>query len=86
MNDSSTAAMPTGSTEAASGSASLDTVTAHPASPVTADRTTYGALWRRVPRELGFLVLTMPIAIIGLSVLSSLFWTGIGTVVIYVGS
>lgn len=85
MNDSSTAALPTARTEAAPGSASLDTVTAHPASPATAERTTYASLWRRVPRELGFLVLTMPIAIIGLSVLSSLFWTGIGTVVIYVG-
>ncbi|MFF1573831.1 sensor histidine kinase [Leifsonia sp. NPDC058292] len=45
----------------------------------------YGGLWRGVPRELGFLLLTMPIAIIGLSVISTLFWTGIGTVVIYVG-
>ncbi|KQR54815.1 hypothetical protein ASF88_08750 [Leifsonia sp. Leaf336] len=60
-------------------------MTVSSAPPTTAERTTYGSLWRRVPRELGFLLLTMPIAIIGLSVLASLFWTGIGTVVIYVG-
>ncbi|GAA0417364.1 signal transduction histidine kinase [Leifsonia naganoensis] len=64
-------------------SAMLDPVTARPAPP--ADRTTYGSLWRGVPRELGFLLLTMPIAIVGLSVLQSLFWTGVGTLVIYVG-
>ncbi|WP_223360766.1 sensor histidine kinase [Leifsonia sp. ZF2019] len=64
-------------------SAMLDPVNARPAPPT--DRTTYGALWRGVPRELGFLLLTMPIAIVGLSVLQSLFWTGVGTIVIYVG-
>ena len=40
----------------------------------------YGVLWRGVPRELGFLLLTMPIAIVGLAVLQSLFWTGVGTI------
>ncbi|WP_431277284.1 sensor histidine kinase [Leifsonia poae] len=45
----------------------------------------YGMLWRGVPRELGFLLLTMPIAIVGLAVTQSLFWTGVGTLVIYVG-
>ncbi|MFF1879118.1 sensor histidine kinase [Leifsonia sp. NPDC058230] len=45
----------------------------------------YGMLWRGVPRELGFLLLTMPIAIIGFSVIHSLFWAGVGTIVIYVG-
>lgn len=64
-------------------SATLDAVTASPPSPVA--RTTYGSLWRTVPRELGFLLLTMPIAITGLSVLQTLFWTGVGTIVIYVG-
>jgi signal transduction histidine kinase len=38
-----------------------------------------------VPRELGFLLLTMPIAVVGLSVLLTLFWLGVGTIVIYVG-
>jgi signal transduction histidine kinase len=67
-------------------SATLDAVTASPsASAPGAARVGYGSLWRGVPRELGFLLLTMPIAIIGLSVLLSLFWTGVGTIVIYVG-
>ena len=63
-------------------SATLDAVT--PPAP-SARRAGYGALWRGVPWELGFLLLTMPIAIIGMSVLMSLFWTGVGTIVIYVG-
>lgn len=91
MNESSTAGLAAGGAGAAGSSASggpsgnVVAVTASSIPPATAARTTYGSLWRRVPRELGFLVLTMPIAIIGLSVLASLFWTGIGTVVIYVG-
>lgn len=64
-------------------SAMLDPVTTRPTPP--AARTTYGSLWRGVPRELGFLLLTMPIAIVGLSVLQTMFWLGIGTIVIYVG-
>jgi signal transduction histidine kinase len=64
-------------------SAMLDPVNTRPEQP--ARRATYGGLWRGVPRELGFLLLTMPIAIVGLSVLLSLFWTGVGTIVIYIG-
>ena len=45
----------------------------------------YGALWRGVPRELGFLVLTMPIAYAAFSILSGVFWTGVGTLIIYIG-
>jgi hypothetical protein len=45
----------------------------------------YGRLWRGVPRELGFLLLAMPIAVAGLSILNGLFWPGIGTIVIWVG-
>ncbi|WP_308799635.1 sensor histidine kinase [Agromyces silvae] len=45
----------------------------------------YGRLWAAVPRELGFLILTMPIAIIGLSVLATVFFTGLGLVAIVVG-
>lgn len=45
----------------------------------------YGRLWAAVPRELGFLILTMPIAIVGLSVLSTVFFTGLGLVVLVVG-
>ena len=40
----------------------------------------YGALWAKVPREFGFLILTMPIAIIGLVVLATVFFTGLGLV------
>ncbi|GAA2062632.1 sensor histidine kinase [Leifsonia soli] len=72
----------TGQPGAARPSATLDAVT--PSQPHPA-RLGYGSLWRGVPRELGFLLLTMPIAIVGLSVLMSLFWTGVGTIVIYVG-
>ncbi|MRG58614.1 hypothetical protein GE115_01820 [Agromyces sp. CFH 90414] len=45
----------------------------------------YGALWAGVPRELGFLILTMPIAIVGLSVLWTVFFTGLGLIAIVVG-
>ena len=40
----------------------------------------YGALWASVPSEFAFLILAMPIAIIGLSVLASLFFTGLGMI------
>lgn len=67
----------------------VSTAEQHPpastAPAATAPRRGYGALWRGVPRELGFLLLTMPIAIVGMSVGLTLFWTGVGTVVIYVG-
>jgi len=65
-------------------SATLNSVTTNDEPGARATRG-YGALWRGVPRELGFLILTMPIAIVGLSVITSLFWTGVGTVVIYIG-
>ncbi len=71
------------STMTTASSAMLDPVTDRTAPPP--GRASYGALWRGVPRELGFLLLTMPIAIIGFSVLQTLFWLGIGTLVIYVG-
>ncbi|MDJ0324474.1 sensor domain-containing protein [Cryobacterium sp. PH31-AA6] len=45
----------------------------------------YGALWRRVPRELGFLLPTLPIVVVGLSVLSTVFFTGTGMIAIFVG-
>ena len=45
----------------------------------------YGSLWAAVPREFGFLILTMPIAIIGLTVISTVFFTGLGLVTIFVG-
>lgn len=65
-------------------SATLDGVTTTQQTDHQADRG-YGMLWRGVPRELGFLLLTLPIAVTGLVVMQSLFWTGVGTLVIYVG-
>ncbi len=63
------------------------TVTPGPASaaPASAAGAGYGALWRGVPRELGFLLPTLPIVVASLAVLQSLFWTGLGTLVIYIG-
>ncbi|WP_227820270.1 sensor histidine kinase [Agromyces aureus] len=48
-------------------------------------RRSYWRLWAGVPRELGFLILTMPIAILGLVVVSTLFFTGIGTIALVFG-
>ena len=45
----------------------------------------YGVLWRGVPRELGFLVLTMPIAYAAFSILNGVLWAGVGTLIIYLG-
>lgn len=43
----------------------------------------YLELWRNVPRELGFLLLTLPIAVVGFSVSISLFSAGVGTIVTF---
>lgn len=45
----------------------------------------YGGLWAAVPRELGFLLLTMPIAVIGLVIASVVFFTGVGMIAIVIG-
>ena len=42
-------------------------------------RSGYGALWRAVPRELGFLALTLPIAVVGFTVTVGLFSAAAGT-------
>ncbi len=65
----------------------MTTITATQATTQTAPRTrdNYGRLWLRVPQELGFLLLNLPIAIISLVVLSTLFFTGLGLVAILVG-
>ncbi|WP_167040659.1 sensor histidine kinase [Salinibacterium sp. ZJ454] len=49
------------------------------------ERTGLRAGWRSVPRELGFLLSTLPIVVVGFSVLITLFATGVGTAIIYVG-
>lgn len=45
----------------------------------------YWSLWAKVPREFAFLILTMPIAITGLVVLSTLFFTGLGLIALVFG-
>ena len=62
------------------------TTTSTTATDAAPPRRGYGALWAKVPREFGFLILTMPIAIIGLVVLATVFFTGLGLVTIFVGS
>ncbi|MGO4691139.1 sensor histidine kinase [Glaciibacter sp. 2TAF33] len=69
-------------TETAPASATLDTMSHE---PVTARRAGYGSLWARVPRELGFLLLTLPIVVAAISVLSAVFFTGVGMIAIFVG-
>lgn len=59
-------------------------MTTPPAAP-TQYRSRYASLWGRVPRELGFLLPTLPIAIASIAVLSSVFWTGFGLSFIFVG-
>src|SRR4051794_39180724 len=58
-----------------------------PADPTPTPRTRsgYGALWARTPRELGFLLPLLPITMFALSVLSSIFFTGVGTIVLVFG-
>jgi signal transduction histidine kinase len=45
----------------------------------------YWSLWASVPREFGFLILTMPIAIAGLVLLSTTFFTGLGLIALVFG-
>jgi signal transduction histidine kinase len=67
-------------------SATLEPVQTQDPLPAPAkSASSYGALWRRVPRELGFLLLTLPIIVAAISVLASVFFTGIGTIAIFVG-
>lgn len=65
----------------------MTTITATQATTQTVQRTrdNYGRLWLRVPQELGFLLLNLPIAIISLVVLSTLFFTGLGLIAVLVG-
>jgi signal transduction histidine kinase len=45
----------------------------------------YGTLWRSVPRHLGFLLPTLPIAIVSLTVAITLFSLGVGMIITFVG-
>ena len=55
------------------------------AAPAVADSWSYGALWRRVPRALGYLIPTFVIAIVVMSVLSSIFSTAVSLLIVIVG-
>lgn len=66
-------------------SATLEHVTTTQDPADTRQRAGYGSLWRRVPRELGFLLLTLPVIVAGFSVLSVVFFTGVSTIAIFVG-
>ncbi|MGX5694695.1 sensor histidine kinase [Agromyces soli] len=54
-------------------------------SPDAGRRNAYWRMWAAVPREFGFLILTMPVAIVGLVIASTVFFTGLGMVAIVVG-
>ncbi|WP_051299124.1 sensor histidine kinase [Arthrobacter castelli] len=45
----------------------------------------YKQLWTGVPRHLGFLLPAWPVAVVGYTILLTLFVTGVGTLIIYVG-
>lgn len=62
-------------------SATLDPVT----SPAPRPHSLYGSLWRTVPRELGFLLPTLPIVIVSFTVLVTGISTGFGTLVAFFG-
>jgi signal transduction histidine kinase len=57
---------------------------AAPSAPAPS-RWRYAQLWGRVPRELGFLLPILPIAIASIVVLSSVFWTGFALSFVFVG-
>ncbi|MBU1250329.1 MAG: sensor histidine kinase [Actinobacteria bacterium] len=61
-----------------------DVATAPDAAP-TASRWSYGAVWRDLPRGLGYLLPTFVIAIIVSALLNSLFSTSVGLILIVVG-
>jgi signal transduction histidine kinase len=62
----------------------MATTTATPVEPARRGPV-YARLWRGVPRELGFLLPTLPIVIAGMVTLVTLFSTGLGTLIIMVG-
>ncbi|AWB95701.1 hypothetical protein DCE93_08520 [Agromyces badenianii] len=69
---------------------STETVIQTAASEATAadaapKRRGYWSLWAGVPREFAFLILTMPIAITSLVLLSTIFFTGLGLIVVVFG-
>ena len=45
--------------------------------------TSYGALWRAVPQELGYLLVAFPIAVAGFATTIALFSAGMGTLITF---
>ena len=62
----------------------MTTPPAAPAAPQH-DRSLYARLWMGVPRELGYLLPILPIAVASIAVLMSVFWTGVGLVFVFIG-
>jgi signal transduction histidine kinase len=75
------------STESLAETMTTETTTTRSTPPADAAPTgrSYGALWASVPREFAFLILTMPIAIVGLVLISTMFFTGLGLIFIVFG-
>jgi len=51
----------------------------------TEPRTTYWRLWRAVPRELGFLLLALPLAVVSFTVVLTLLSGGLSLIAVFVG-
>ena len=51
--------------------------------PTSTPLAAYGRMWKSVPRELGFLILTLPIATAGFVASISFAWTGVGTLITF---
>jgi hypothetical protein len=63
---------------------STDSDTLYPmTSPTVSPLVRYGRMWRRVPLELGFLFLALPVAVVGFAVSITLLSMGIGTIVTF---
>jgi signal transduction histidine kinase len=63
----------------------MDPAMTTPPTAPTQYRSRYASLWGRVPRELGFLLPILPIAIASVAVLSSVFWIGFALSFVFVG-
>ncbi len=73
------------SEQSGSRSATLGDMGSATAAATTGNSFRYGAMWRRVPRELGFLLLTLPIVVTAFTVLVTVFFTGVSTLAVVVG-
>ncbi len=68
-------------------SGTLDAMAHDPSQPreTNTSQGGYGALWRGVPRELGYLLPTLPIVVIGFVLVQVLFSVGLGTLALVIG-